>query len=630
MEDYQEEIEIVEHLYFKARAFVKYRADRHNYLSEEKGFDHFSIETFYDLKIGDAHSNSVQKITEDTYVKNIEKCIPIKKIEGKAELWKDGVCYLFAPDAVFFHPSNPSHNQVEDESLHGYFNDLVLYFKTHRTKKLIICKEGYPTGNTKFDEDGFEYTEKYCRDCSTTWEKITCVQGSPTGKTETRDGKFYVEYYNLNCSTYWKEVPVKIECVQGLPTGNSELRNNIVFIEYYNSDCSTYWKPACQQDKPTGLTKKVDGVTWREYFNHDCSTYWREDIEPVGCADIFMTLLKILAGIFIAIPLILFLAFLIEYKLWIPLLLIAGLILLSRFVIFLIDYSNKYPKITKVIGSFFQFILTLLILGLIGFGIATLFKNNNGSSKSRWENVPPSPEPIFESDTLNSYDSVVRVSVNWMDYKGNLFKGSYTLKKQDIQLSEQNLNNIPVYANNHFGRVYKQLYKNDKEGLSSLFNMLDSIKNANNLSRIEFAEAVVSMIQAQEYVLILEIGCASPMAYNDREIQAMLRSGIKCDGEYLYGVKTPLKFASDLKGDCDTRTLLLYTIFKHFNYDVAILNSEYYKHSILGLNLPNQKGSFKSYQGRKYYFWETTSKGFKLGELPRENRNINFWNVVLN
>jgi hypothetical protein len=204
------------------------------------------------------------------------------------------------------------------------------------------------------------------------------------------------------------------------------------------------------------------------------------------------------------------------------------------------------------------------------------------------------------------------------------------LKKQDIQLSEQNLNNIPVYANNHFGRVYKQLYKNDKEGLSSLFNMLDSIKNANNLSRIEFAEVVVSIIQAQEYVLILEIGCASPMAYNDREIQAMLRSGIKCDGEYLYGVKTPLKFASDLKGDCDTRTLLLYTIFKHFNYDVAILNSEYYKHSILGLNLPNQKGSFKSYQGRKYYFWETTSKGFKLGELPRENRNINFWNVVLN
>jgi hypothetical protein len=178
--------------------------------------------------------------------------------------------------------------------------------------------------------------------------------------------------------------------------------------------------------------------------------------------------------------------------------------------------------------------------------------------------------------------------------------------------------------------VYKKLYEHDKFGLLSMYSMFDSIKRANDLNQYEFAQVIVSMVQSLDYVLILDVGCTSNAVQRNREIQAMIRSGILCDGHHTYGIKTPLRFASDLKGDCDTRTVLLYTLLENFNFDVAIINSEIYQHSMLGLHLPNQNGAFKLHDGKKYYFWETTSIGYKLGELPRSNGNLNFWNVVLN
>ncbi len=50
------------------------------------------------------------------------------------------------------------------------------------------------------------------------------------------------------------------------------------------------------------------------------------------------------------------------------------------------------------------------------------------------------------------------------------------------------------------------------------------------------------------------------------------------------GVYAPVEFVSNLRADCDTRTVMIYTLLSRFNYDVAILNSEKYRHSVLGLN----------------------------------------------
>jgi hypothetical protein len=85
---------------------------------------------------------------------------------------------------------------------------------------------------------------------------------------------------------------------------------------------------------------------------------------------------------------------------------------------------------------------------------------------------------------------------------------------------------------------------------------------------------------------------------------------------------------SSLKGDCDTRTVLLFTLLSRFNYDIAILNSVDYQHSVLGINIPST-GKFKSYRFKKYYFIETTAKGCPIGYLHKDFSDINKWDFAL-
>ena len=37
----------------------------------------------------------------------------------------------------------------------------------------------------------------------------------------------------------------------------------------------------------------------------------------------------------------------------------------------------------------------------------------------------------------------------------------------------------------------------------------------------------------------------------------------------------------------------------------------------------------KYYNGKRYYTWETTAKGYDLGILPAECSNIKYWYVAL-
>ena len=82
-----------------------------------------------------------------------------------------------------------------------------------------------------------------------------------------------------------------------------------------------------------------------------------------------------------------------------------------------------------------------------------------------------------------------------------------------------------------------------------------------------------------------------------------------------------------LNGDCDTRTLLLYTMLSYYNYDVALLSSEFYGHSILGINLPFE-GKKYFYNNQEYTLWETTLL-VKPGLIPNQISNTNNWRISL-
>ncbi len=91
------------------------------------------------------------------------------------------------------------------------------------------------------------------------------------------------------------------------------------------------------------------------------------------------------------------------------------------------------------------------------------------------------------------------------------------------------------------------------------------------------------------------------------------------------GFLPPVEFLASMDGDCDTRVLLLFVVLAHYNYDVVMLGSELYSHSVLGIDLPIS-GASKIIGGRRYVIWETTQLP-ATGIFPRELSEMRFWDV---
>ena len=131
-----------------------------------------------------------------------------------------------------------------------------------------------------------------------------------------------------------------------------------------------------------------------------------------------------------------------------------------------------------------------------------------------------------------------------------------------------------------------------------------------------------------QYKVVLENGCDASL-YNDPFTRNyLLNNQGDCDPNEKFGINTPVEFLAYLKGDCDTRTLLLYTILSHYDYDVALMCSEFYGHSIIGINLPIN-GIAYIYNNQRYVLWETTAPNHKPGIIPNEISNLNNWRISL-
>lgn len=204
------------------------------------------------------------------------------------------------------------------------------------------------------------------------------------------------------------------------------------------------------------------------------------------------------------------------------------------------------------------------------------------------------------------FDSVSKSKANRESFKADYKKFSKYRKAN----SSKN-----VYYSFFWNSLYNNLVTHDKpliEQLSSEFNYLRKEKTMN---RREFAELMITAIQDIPYVLIRSDSCK----VNDVK---------PCVGDIKFGLYAPAEYISNLQGDCDTRTVLLFTLLSRFNYDVAIVNSKAYKHSMLGINLPSS-GKYKTYRNKKYYFVETTSRHCPIGYLPNDFSKISNWDFAL-
>lgn len=223
-------------------------------------------------------------------------------------------------------------------------------------------------------------------------------------------------------------------------------------------------------------------------------------------------------------------------------------------------------------------------------------------------------------------DSMITQSRSWQGL--NDFSFYYMEYKTEMaEVQKQTLNRSidirPNYSNkssseDYWSQVYGGIYKSNNAELVNLKDSLTALKEGSQFTRSEFANLIVSLVQDMPYWYVFDGD------YCDKRPNKKL----PCIDHVKFGLLSPSEMAATAIGDCDTRTLLLYVLLRHFSYEPIILVSDEYGHAMLGVDLPSV-GKYKRHRGRKFYFWETTAKGWKLGEIAPDNSVIRYWKVAL-
>lgn len=376
---------------------------------------------------------------------------------------------------------------------------------------------------------------------------------------------------------------------------------------------------AIKTSKQTGKTEVNGNYKRWEYYNSDGSTYWGNWIKQISgngfsLLGLLGGLLQILFFLFIVIPL-----FAVGWKVILPLLIIGGIFYLL---------SVLQPVIIRL-WSWLIRLLGFAFLLLFIFGIISIFTNPIHTTIKKKYATNSNEEIQNNTQVPITGDSIISHYRIWQDYNRKEYSGNIKVKVSDFRNVANYRNNISVSPQdpNQYNYIVSKIYDFDKNKLSLLYSMFDSLKVKHNLSETKFAEVITSCIQDIPYTLVLDNDC-NANRYNDKFISDYLGNGGKCEGFIKFGLLAPTEFMGSLIGDCDTRTLLLFTVLNHYNYDVAMLGSELYRHSVIGINLP-YNGISKTINGKRYVIWETTEQGIPPGVIPREVSDMRFWNVTL-
>ena len=259
-------------------------------------------------------------------------------------------------------------------------------------------------------------------------------------------------------------------------------------------------------------------------------------------------------------------------------------------------------------------IVVSIILFVLQFGARFLMNILIGE---RDEVLFSKEEKINKTTKIEDKDTIILFTSTriWKDNYGNNFKGDLSVRESDYLRLKNHINNFKSPANGYFwGNLYDYIDRTNTPSLDLVLEAFKEINQENKLNQMEFAEMVVSCIQDIPYSFVFQNEC--PTENFDETTRTILENCSECCiGNIKYGIQNPVSFLKNLKGDCDTRTVLIYSILKHFNYDVAIANSEFYRHSIIGINLP-ASGSFKNHNGKKYFLWETTENILNWENYP--------------
>lgn len=280
------------------------------------------------------------------------------------------------------------------------------------------------------------------------------------------------------------------------------------------------------------------------------------------------------------------------------------------------NFTSNSAAIKTVFFDFFRVIAVfILFIGVM----AILMKNagyeiDDDSTNTTTEEETTQTEVVETTEDNKSVKYIVNKQ-GWKSFDGQYYFMDFKIAVDAITKSNRNRLNYRVTNAFSWGDFYKHMADHDKPLLEHLYTAFSKLQRQHKMGRKQFAEFIITSIQDIPYNYIKSTPCNGNEDY-------------PCVGNIKLGIYAPVEFGANLKGDCDSRTVLLFVLLSKFNFDVAILNSNQYRHSVLGISLPS-RGKYKTYNRKKYYFVETTSKGCPIGYLPKEVSNTRYWNFVL-
>jgi hypothetical protein len=260
------------------------------------------------------------------------------------------------------------------------------------------------------------------------------------------------------------------------------------------------------------------------------------------------------------------------------------------------------------------------------------------------------PTGIGVAQNISNNDEFAYVWT-WSDYEGRVYTDTIKVSKTEVENASNKRLKITAISPTFPMPDYSKISDTHEPFIEALSLKLKRKGQEYNLIQSDVLNMTVSMVQNIPYTLIhngshLDIEAAEKKnggsfinGYhknpNNNPYERDLFGGCQSNVEPC-GVYSPAEFASHLRGDCDTRTVFLYTLLKNMNFDVAIANGP--GHSMLVTsNLPkNPAAKFLIYKGQKYYFWETTvfynqpniGRGPQNGDTPADF-DPSQWNIVL-
>lgn len=276
--------------------------------------------------------------------------------------------------------------------------------------------------------------------------------------------------------------------------------------------------------------------------------------------------------------------------------------------------EKKYFNVSQLL--FWALIILLIVLTFLKSDLG-LF-NENELTRRRLEadslNKIALQEEEEQDDNVEDTnpDSAIKRTWKWESFDGKTYTLSFTVPKKAYKSARENRLKQSPDPN-----CWTGMFRHDRAGLKDMVEGYHNIIEEQKLDYRQAMQMVVSSAQNFDYTYVT--WAQEPCGNGGRPAQDCRPKSNPygcCDNVEPFAVYSPLEYAVNGAGDCDTKSLFAMSILKYLNmgFDAEMLMGQVEGgyHAMLGVCVPNPPYRDLSVRdmrtGKRYYAWECTQR----------------------